>query len=320
MALIWSSEKSFHTPQTRLSNSASASSGRSRSIRNSARCHQLWVYMKELQSSHVSLTDCRNATPSTSRPRASRQCASAWCAHGILALHLDRLAGMRLGLVDPIALLQAEGIHAPDDSDCRWLAANRMLADPQQCLGIAAIEGMELAELAGEQVARPFGDDVLVDREARSRVAGEPGVGAWRSRPSRAHGAGGGHLAWRDMVFGAESRRPSGEFIDSTRLAAITGSRAQRSSLSAAAMKRSKRLPKTSHSSRSKSSASMASASALRLPAPDRPVPPDPLVALARLSIKWNRSRFHLIGNALRQASRPPVYPVRLIPAGPDMH
>src|SRR6185312_3350825 len=130
-ALIWSSENSFHTPHTRVSNSASASSERSRSIRNRARCHQLWVYMKELQSSHVSATDCRKATPSKSRPRASRQCVMR---PRILAPQLDGAACVRLRLVDAIALLEAEGIHAADEGSVR-IGGEQVLADPQQRFG-----------------------------------------------------------------------------------------------------------------------------------------------------------------------------------------
>jgi hypothetical protein len=75
-------------------------------------------------------------------------------------------------------------------------------------------------------------------------------------------------IACARVRYLAPSARPSTEFIDSARLAASTGSSAHVSSLSAAAMKRSKRLPKTSHSPRRKSNASMASASALATSSP----------------------------------------------------
>jgi hypothetical protein len=51
------------------------------------------------------------------------------------------------------------------------------LADPQQRLGVAAVEGMQLAELARQQIARPLGHNPLVDLEALISVASEPGGG-----------------------------------------------------------------------------------------------------------------------------------------------
>ena len=77
-----------------------------------------------------------------------------------------------------------------------------MLADSQQRLGVAEVEGMELAELAGQQVARPFGDDLLVDREAPVAVAGEPGIR--RLDPGLLARAGAWHRLGPRHVFGAE--------------------------------------------------------------------------------------------------------------------
>ncbi len=51
------------------------------------------------------------------------------------------------------------------------IGREQVLADPQQRLGIAEVEGMELPELAGEQVAGPFGDELFMDRETRGAVA-----------------------------------------------------------------------------------------------------------------------------------------------------
>ena len=95
---------------------------------------------------------------------------------GIAALHLDRLAGMGVGLVEAIALLQAESVHGPD---IMVVAVGRQdaLADPQDAFGIAAIDGVDLADLGRHQVARPFGDDVLMDLLGTLAVAREPGLG-----------------------------------------------------------------------------------------------------------------------------------------------
>ena len=101
-----------------------------------------------------------------------------------------------------------------------------MLADAQQRLGVAAIEGMELAELAGQKIARPLGRHVLVDREAAVGLAGQPGVGRREPRLLARVGVGGQLLCAGKITSAAAW--PSAEFIDSMRLAAITGSMAQR--------------------------------------------------------------------------------------------
>ena len=81
---------------------------------------------------------------------------------------------MLLGLVEAIALLEAEGIHRVDVAIVR-VGGEQALADAQQGLGIAAVEGMELAKLARQQVTRPFGRHVLVDFQAAVGVAVDPG-------------------------------------------------------------------------------------------------------------------------------------------------
>jgi hypothetical protein len=119
----------------------------------------------------------------------------------ILALHLDRPAGLCLRLVEPIALLESEGVH-PVDEMVVGVGVGEPAADPQQRLGVALVEGMELAELAGQQVARPFGDHLLVDREASVPVAGKPGLR--RLDPGRLAGAGACQGLGPRQVFGPE--------------------------------------------------------------------------------------------------------------------
>ena len=95
---------------------------------------------------------------------------------GIAAVQDERLTRHRLGLVEAIALLQAEGIHGVDVAVVA-IGFEQMLADAQQRFQIAAIEGMELAELAGQKIARPLGRHVLVDPEAAVGLAGGPRLG-----------------------------------------------------------------------------------------------------------------------------------------------
>jgi len=74
---------------------------------------------------------------------------------------------------------------------------------------------------------------------------------------------------WAPRLETTEALRlVAAEFIDSMRLAAITGSIAQRSSLSAAVMNTASRLPKPSHSPLRKSSAAIASTPALLTSSP----------------------------------------------------
>ena len=145
----------------------------------------------------------------------------------IAAVHRERLARDGLGLVEAIALLEAERIHGVDVAVVA-IGREQMLADAQQRFGIAAIEGMELAELAGQQVARPFGRHVLVDLRGCGRSRRRSRPRSRRSRPlarrwrRRRNCLGAGEIALAPAAW------PSAEFIDSMRLAAITGSRAQR--------------------------------------------------------------------------------------------
>ena len=136
-ALIWSSENSFHTPQTRVSNSASASSVRSRSIRNSARCHQLWVYMKELQSSQVSAIDCEEGHALQHPPA--------------------RLEAVRQRVVRPRIAC------APSRSPCvrapRPRRARLHSSSPKACMR------------PGEVIVRVGGEQVLADAQQRLGVA-----------------------------------------------------------------------------------------------------------------------------------------------------
>ena len=106
---------------------------------------------------------------------------------GIAAVDRERGARDLLGLVEAIALLEAEGIHRVDVAVVR-VGGEQALADAQQGLGIAAVEGMELAELAGQKVARPFGRHVLVDLQAAVGVAVDPGRG--RGEPGLLAGVG----------------------------------------------------------------------------------------------------------------------------------
>ena len=93
---------------------------------------------------------------------------------GIAPVDGQCLAPQRLGLVDAIALFQAEGMHLMHEAVLR-VGRRRARADPQLCLGVAAVEGMELAELDRQQIARPVGSHLLVDRETLVGVAGHPG-------------------------------------------------------------------------------------------------------------------------------------------------
>ena len=65
-------------------------------------------------------------------------------------------------------------MHGVDEAVLR-IGLRGALADAQQRLGVAAVEGVQLAELAGQQVARPLGGHLLVDRQAPVGLAGHPG-------------------------------------------------------------------------------------------------------------------------------------------------
>jgi hypothetical protein len=93
----------------------------------------------------------------------------------IAALHADRLAGVGFGLVQPIALLQPERMHAPGVV-VFGVGGGQVLADAQQRFGVAHVEGMQLPELAGEQIARPLGDHLLVQRQGPVAIAVDPGL------------------------------------------------------------------------------------------------------------------------------------------------
>ena len=95
----------------------------------------------------------------------------------IAAIERQRCARDLLGLVEAIALFQPEGMHRMDEAIVR-VGGEQRLADLQQGLGVAGIEGVELAELAGQQVARPALDHVFMEGEAARRVAVDPGGSA----------------------------------------------------------------------------------------------------------------------------------------------
>ena len=105
----------------------------------------------------------------------------------IAAVHRQRAAGRGLGLLDAVALLQAERMHGVDVAVLR-VGGEQALADAQQRLGVAVVEGMELAQLAGQEVARPFGGHLLVDFQAAVGLAGDPGLG--RGDPGALAGVG----------------------------------------------------------------------------------------------------------------------------------
>ena len=106
---------------------------------------------------------------------------------GIAAVQGDRLACRCLGLLQAVALFQAERIHRPD---IVILAIGRhdALADAQQRLGVTLVEGVELAELCCEQVARPLRHHLLVELQAAVGVARDPRLGS--GKPGQLAGVG----------------------------------------------------------------------------------------------------------------------------------
>ena len=90
-------------------------------------------------------------------------------------------SSMRLHSSRPKAYMRVDVAVVP-------VGGEQALADAQQRLGVAAVEGMELAELAGQKIARPFGGHVLVDLQAAVGVAVDPGRG--RGEPGLLAGVG----------------------------------------------------------------------------------------------------------------------------------
>ena len=144
----------------------------------------------------------------------------------------------------------------------------QVLADPQQRLGVAAVEGMELAELAGQQVARPFGDHLLVDREAAGRCRRRPRPRSRRARPVRAGWRRRRDIAWRARDSAWRRRVAFGRIHRQHEVGRHHRQQGAAFFLVGGGHELGQRLPKPSHSSRRKSSASIASASALLTSSP----------------------------------------------------
>ena len=91
----------------------------------------------------------------------------------IAAVDRQPLARGGLGLVEAIALFEAERVHAPDEAVV-GVGGDQALTHVQQRLGVAAVEGQQLRQLAGQKVARPVGDDPAELLQAAVGVTGDP--------------------------------------------------------------------------------------------------------------------------------------------------
>ena len=138
MALIWSSENSFPTPHTRAVEQRQRLVGPVEVDQEQREMPpvvgvQEGIAVLPRVGDRLQESDALDQPPA--RLEAMRQ---RMMRPRVLALHLDRAARMRLGLVEPIALLQPEGIHAPDEMSVRgWRRtdARRSAAAPRRRRG-----------------------------------------------------------------------------------------------------------------------------------------------------------------------------------------